>query len=119
MFDERWMRRVAGTFAWTLAAGLVFVTWCPQSLRPHLGDANLERFGAFFLTSAMFVLAYPRRAGVIAICSTAFAIILELGQLFVPGRDAGVVDAIAKALGGLAGVTVCYFALRVLEARRG
>ena len=116
MISEQSMRRVAAFLAWMLAAGLVLVTWGPQSLRPHLGDASLERFGAFFVTAAMFVLGYPRRAGLIALGGVAFAIVLELGQLIAPGRDAGLPDVIAKALGGLAGVLATIAILWALRA---
>jgi VanZ family protein len=97
-------RLVAKVVAWALAAFLVFATLGPQSLRPHLGDARLERFGAYFVTAAAFVVAYPKRPWTIAFGVVAAAVLLELGQVLVPGRDARIVDAITKALGGLAGV---------------
>ncbi|MFI4976347.1 MAG: hypothetical protein ACHP84_17575 [Caulobacterales bacterium] len=96
----------AAAAAWGLAAYIVFVTLGPQSLRPHLGPAQLERFAAYFVTAGAFVLAYPKRPLTIAVAGVLLAILLELGQLFVPGRDAGLPDAIAKALGALAGAAV-------------
>lgn len=108
--------RAAALLAWLLAAALVFVTWGPQAARPHLGDPSLERFGAFFVTAAMFVIGYPRRAAAIAVGIVIFAVALELGQFIAPGRDPGVPDAIAKALGGLAGVLATALALRGLRA---
>jgi VanZ family protein len=97
------LRLTAIAIAWALACFVVFATWGPQSLRPHLGDAQLERFGAYFVTAGTFVLAYPRRPWTIALAAVAVAVVLEVGQLFIPGRDAGAPDAIAKALGGLSG----------------
>lgn len=108
MISERLLQRGATVLAWLLAAALAFVTWCPQGLRPHLGDPDIERFGAFFVTAFMFVVGYPRRARLIAIGAVAFAIVLELSQFLAPGRDPGVRDVIAKALGGLAGVLAAY-----------
>ncbi|MDR3507903.1 MAG: hypothetical protein P4L64_08420 [Caulobacteraceae bacterium] len=89
--------------AWVLAAFVVFATLGPQGLRPHLGDAQTERFAAYFVTAAAFVIAYPRRAALVAPSAVAIAILLELGQRLAPGRDAGLHDAIAKAMGGVAG----------------
>jgi VanZ family protein len=100
---------------WALACFIVFATWGPQSLRPHLGDPQVERFGAYFVTTIAFVFAYPRRPWTIAAAAVAVAVLLELGQLAIPGRDAGVPDAIAKALGGLAGDAV---AVALLKAGR-
>jgi VanZ family protein len=99
--------------AWLLAATLVFVTWCPQGLRPHFGDPTLERFGAFFVTATLFVIAYPQRARLVAIGVVVFAVVLELGQFLAPGRDPGMPDVLAKALGGLVGAFAGYLALRV------
>jgi len=104
--------------AWTLVAGIVFATLGPQSLRPHLGDAQLERFGAYFVTAVALVLAYPRRPWTIALAVVAVAVLLELGQLIVPGRDAGVPDAIAKALGGVSGAAVAAALSRAADFAR-
>jgi hypothetical protein len=101
------------SIAWALVGFIIFATLGPQSLRPHLGDAQLERFAAYFLTSAALVLAYPRRPWTIALAAVALAVLLELGQLLVPGRDAGVSDAVAKAVGGLIGAAAATALLRV------
>ncbi len=108
------MRSAAAVAAWLLAAFVLFATWCPQPLRPHLADPGIERFGAFFLTAAMFVVGYPRRALLIAFGALAFAVVLELGQFVAPGRDPGVPDVVAKILGGLTGALASYLTLRVI-----
>jgi len=107
------LRRLAVLLAWMLAAALVVVTWGPQSVRPHLfADPQIERFGAFFLTAAVFVFAYPRRFPLIAVAAAIFAVLLELGQFVAPGRDPGLSDAIAKAVGGICGAMVMAGLLR-------
>jgi hypothetical protein len=95
------MSRVVGSLgakglAWALALYLVFVTLGPQSVRPHVGPADAERFAAFFVTAVAFVVSYPRRPMLIAAGSAIFAVALELAQFLAPGRDPGVRDAIAK-----------------------
>lgn len=100
--------------AWLLAVGIVAVTLGPLGLRPRLGDAQLERFMAYFLTASAFVIAYPRRPVTIGAVAVLAAAGLELGQLFVPGRDAGVADALAKALGGALGAAIIGLALSYL-----
>jgi VanZ like family len=104
--------------AWALAGFIAFATLCPQTLRPHLADAQFERFGAYFVTAGAFVLAYPRRPVLIAVAATAFAILLELGQLIAPGRDAGVPDVIAKVLGGLCGTAIASLFPRLWPSAR-
>jgi len=104
MTRTQFVRPAATIVAWGLAAFIVYATLGPQNLRPHLGDARLERFGAYFVTAAAFVVAYPKRPLTIAIAAVTAAVLLEAGQLLIPGRDARVIDAITKAFGGLAGV---------------
>jgi len=112
------LRALAVVAAWGLLVFIVFATLGPQRLRPHLGDAQLERFGAYFLTASAFVLAYPRRPWSIAAASATVAVVLELGQFFAPGRDPGVADAIAKALGGVSGSLLMGLAWRLWSRRK-
>jgi len=114
----QFLRLLAVVAAWGLLGGIVLATLGPQRLRPHLGDAQLERFGAYFLTASAFVLAYPRRPLVIAVASATIAVVLELGQFFAPGRDPGFPDAIAKALGGIAGALLMACAWRLWRQNR-
>src|ERR1700723_1807519 len=97
------LRRVAVLLAWSLAIGLILVTWGPQALRPRIAHPTIERFGAYFLTAAIFVAAYPKRALTIALATVAFAVALEFGQFIAPGRDPRISDAVVKSLGGLCG----------------
>ena len=82
---------------WGLAAFIAFSTLGPQHLRPHLPaqvGPQLERFGAYFLMALTFALTYPNRKGLIAVSGTVAAILLELGQGMVPGRDPGLPDVV-------------------------
>jgi hypothetical protein len=99
--------------AWGLAAFIVFATWGPQGLRPHLASAPVERFGAYFLTAAAFVFAYPKRPMLIGTAAVGFAVVLELGQFLAPGRDPGMPDAIEKASGGVCGAAAAAAARRL------
>ena len=111
MLSLRFVRRIALFASWALALGIVFATLGPQGLRPHVGDPQLERFCAYVVTAAAFVVAYPRRWLVVMVGMVATAVLLELGQRFVPGRDPGVADAIAKALGGVFGAVGAHRAI--------
>jgi len=106
------LRRAAVLLAWSLAVGLIVVTWGPQGIRPRIASPALERFGAYFLTAAAFVTPYPRRALTIALAAVVFAVALELGQFLAPGRDPRVSDAVVKALGGLCGAAAAHFGWR-------
>jgi VanZ family protein len=103
--------------AWVFLALIAFWTLGPVEDRPRLGPPQLERFGAYFVLGALFAYAYARPR-LVAVSLAIVAVGLELGQLFVPGRDAGVPDAIAKALGAIAGVAVVAAAQAFVSARR-
>jgi len=105
------LRRAAILLAWSLAVGLMLVTWGPQAIRPSFDHPSVDRFGAFFLTAAIFVAAYPRRALTIALATVVFAVALELGQFIAPGRDPRISDAVVKSLGGLCGAAAMHFGL--------
>jgi VanZ family protein len=105
-------RRLLIAAAWVLLALTAFWTLGPLKYRPVIGPAQLERFGAYFVLGGLFALAYAR-PWLIAACLMVLAAALEAGQLFVPGRDAGVPDAVAKMLGAATGVGVAVIATHV------
>jgi VanZ family protein len=91
-------------FAWLLAAAVTFATLGPAELRPHADITHDgEHAFAFGLVGLAFALAYPRRR-LPAASITVIAIgLLELLQLFVPGRHARLEDFLVDALSALAG----------------
>jgi VanZ family protein len=107
---------LALTAGWGLAVAVVIVTLGPVALRPQLGHPQLERFAAYLALGVIFSLAYPRRPTWVAVGLVLGAVGLEVGQHFVPHRDPGVPDAIAKALGAVVGVLLIRV-LRLPEAR--
>jgi len=101
-------------------AGLLFgaiaaATLCPQALRPHLGPADMERFGAYLVFGLCTSWAIPKRPlAVVAIIAIA-AFGLEAALNLVPGRDAHLVDASVKALGGLCGATLGFWSSHLVQ----
>ena len=91
--------------AWALLGLIAFWTLGPLADRPRLGPPEFERFAAYWLTGFLFSGGY-RRPRLTASTLSLVAVGLELGQLIVPGRDAGVPDAIEKVLGAVAGVVI-------------
>src|SRR5436309_10086713 len=93
--------------AWLLAAAVTFATLGPPWLRPHsdLGQDG-EHALAFVLVGLAFGLAYPRRR----LLTTAMAVVLigmlELLQLWMPGRHARLEDFVVDALAACAGIAL-------------
>jgi VanZ family protein len=103
-------------FAWLLAAAVTFATLGPPRYRPH---SNLGQDGehalAFVLVGLAFGLAYTRNR----LLTTAIAVVmigvLEILQLWMPGRHARLEDFIVDALAacvGLAGAAVLDWLMR-------
>lgn len=91
------------TFAWLLAAGVVFATLGPPGLRPHsdLGQDG-EHALAFILVGLAFGFAYPRRRLVTTAAAVVLIGVLELMQFWAPGRHARLEDFLVDAL------TACF-----------
>jgi peptidoglycan/LPS O-acetylase OafA/YrhL len=104
------VRKLAMIGGWLVVAVIVFSTLSPLHLRPKTGHPDLERFAAFFLAGACFAVAYPRHRRLVSAALVVGAALLEAAQLLVPGRDAHVHDAVIKAVGGVAGLTLAALA---------
>jgi VanZ family protein len=114
----RWLVFAAG-----LAAAITFITVCPIDWRPRLSvDPDRERLVAFALLGFATKLALPRRHGSLLAALVILIAGLELSQMFVPGRDARVGDALVKMLGAAVGLQVGLISLvarRMLGRRPG
>lgn len=94
--------------------GITYATLCPIELRPQLGSADEERFGAYFALGVIVSLVAPRRAGAVFSLLVLLAFGLEAAQRLVPGRHGEFADACVKATGGVCGAQLGFasFALR-------
>jgi len=94
--------------AWLLAAAIVVLSLVPPELRPILDAPHaLEHFAIFSATGFAFGLGYGRQYSV-AIVLVFFAGVIEVAQLFVPGRHARLSDFIVDALAACIGSAVSY-----------
>jgi VanZ family protein len=93
--------------AWLLTAAVTFATLGPPSYRPHsaLGQ-DAEHALAFVLVGLAFGLAYPQRRLLTAGIAVVLIGVLELLQLWMPGRHARLEDFIVDALAACVGIAV-------------
>jgi VanZ family protein len=106
------LRKLIAATAWALFIFIIYATLSSIEARPELSGEGfykafltiVERFGAFAALGLLFNFAYPRN--VVFVCTLVFgsAIVLEILQIFIPDRDARVVDALEKLAGGGAGI---------------
>jgi VanZ family protein len=91
--------------AWLLAAAVTFATLGPAQLRPHsdLGQDGEHAF-AFVLVGLAFGLAYTRNRLLTSVISVVMIGVLEILQLWMPGRHARFEDFVVDALAACAGL---------------
>jgi VanZ family protein len=104
---EHSIRKVVRLAAWTLGASITLLSLVPPELRPQTGAPHsIEHFTIFALTGFAFSLAYACRQGLLLIALVTFTGLIEVAQLFVPGRHARfgdfIVDALAMCFGSMA-----------------
>ena len=95
--------RIAG---WLCIGVLVLLSWIPREWEARTGLPGLiEHAIAYCGTAAIFAFAYQdaRRWRMIA-AFVALAGVLEVGQLWVPGRTAQVAGFAASSIGAIMGV---------------
>jgi VanZ family protein len=93
--------------AWLLAAAVTFATLGPARLRPHsdLGQDG-EHALAFAMVGLAFGLGYPQRRLLVAALAVVLIGVLELLQLWMPGRHARWEDFVVDALAACAGIAM-------------
>jgi VanZ family protein len=99
--------KAARITAWILAFAIVVLSIVPPGLRPETNMPHMfEHFAIFFATGAAFACGYGQRALEVAIALVAFAGLIEIAQIYVPGRHARVSDFIVDAAALCVGIAL-------------
>jgi VanZ family protein len=111
-------RKLCLMAAWAAASAIVVLTVVPPSLRPTT-DAphDVEHAAAFLIVGILFGLAYEGRERILSVGAVVFCAIVEVLQLYVPGRHARWIDFVVDAVAALIGVFVGAFGSRTLRKR--
>ena len=114
-----WLARAAFVVGLVLVIVLSLVPASTPVPQTGLSD-KVEHFIAYLALAATAVMGFHgRRARVIIIFSLlGLGILMEIGQLFSPGRVTSSGDVIANALGVMCGATLGSLGVRALDALR-
>ena len=109
--------------AWSLAAAIAFATLGPPGYRPHASSLGQdgEHALAFVLLGLVFGMAYTRTRLVTAGIAVALSGLIEILQLWAPGRHARLEDFLVDALAacvGLAAAAAFDWIIRRSQRRR-
>jgi VanZ family protein len=90
----------------------------PKALMVRTGaPGDLEHAVAYGITGVSLGFAWARPALLSPwLLLTAFAVLMEIGQTFSPGRTPAAIDAAASSAGALLGLMICAW-MRRREAR--
>jgi len=95
--------------SWIVLGAIVMLTVIPPAWRPVTGASQMaEHLAAFFLLGGFFALGYRRNLLAVALFVVAGVGLLELCQLFVPGRHARASDFVFNAIGACAAIAAVW-----------
>lgn len=102
------LRRVAQAAGLACLPVLVWLSWIPKEWEIRTGAAGqFEHLVAYAGTAGLLGLGFHRApAWALDLALGCLAGLLEIGQIWVPGRTAQAIDFAASAGGALAGVCV-------------
>jgi hypothetical protein len=108
--------------AWLSAAALTFLTLASPHFRPSTPLAHpYEHLLAFAVSGVLFGVGYRARSLLVLSAGVVFAIMLEVLQIWVPGRHARWIDVAMDAGGFCLGLGVALLLSRFMidpSARR-
>jgi VanZ like family len=100
---------IARSIAWIGLTAIVILTLVPAGLRPVSALPHVyEHLAVFLLIGFAFGIGYPGQRLVIGIAALPTIGMLELLQLFVPGRHARLSDFAVNLVGALIGLIAAY-----------
>jgi VanZ family protein len=96
---------------------LAVLSWTPgvYMVRTGVLSGHTEHFLAYFLSATIISAAQRRATASVWIGLMLYAVALELGQLYVPGRHAAAADFYASAFGAVAGAAIAFAFFRTIE----
>jgi len=107
--------KIAG---WLTVVAFAVLSLVPRELRPHTGFAGpLEHIAAYAIAGGLLALGYYKRNQpfLVVLSLSLYAAILEIAQIWVPGRNPSVMDFAASSAGGLIGSALVWIGLRAIS----
>jgi VanZ like family len=107
-------RSMLNLFRYVGLGGLIVIgilSAVPGELRPHVfAVPQLEHFVAYFAAGLLLALGFWDRRSVFLLCLAVpiYAAVLEIAQLFIPGRSSEFIDFLASSAGAWAGIVLAW-----------
>ena len=107
-------RRLFQLAGWACVIAIAALSLVAPSLRPvTILPHDLEHAAIFAITGFTLGLGYPNRIQLQMSAMIVFAAVIELAQIYAPGRHARVIDFVVDAFAACAGVAVAAVLMRL------
>ena len=107
---------LARVIAWLSVAAIIVLSLMPPSNLPTTGaPRGFEHFIIFVVTGAAFGIDYPNSLLRLAAALVIFAGVLELAQLWAPGRHARASDFLLDAIESCVGLGISWAVVNLLD----
>lgn len=129
MGNWNWSKIQRFWFPVILYSGIIFCVSCVPNVKTPLQEIQLDKF-LHILTYAPFGFLLARGIcntkdsasrgmllGIVLLISFLYGLSDEIHQSFVPGRNAGIIDAISDAIGGAVGGSIYLLFTRYIQDR--
>ena len=106
------------SLGWCAVAVIAALSLVPGQVRPHvLATGQYEHFAAYLTASAVLVLGYRDRANtiLIALLLSGFSGVVEILQMWIPGRHSQLMDITFSSFGACTGIVIISVALSFLS----
>src|SRR6266536_907096 len=116
-------RSILNLFRYVGLGGLIVIgilSAVPGELRPHVfAVPQLEHFAAYFAAGLLLALGFWNRRNVLLLCLAVpmYAAVLEVAQLFIPGRSSEFIDFLASSAGAWAAIGLAWLLRSVCELK--
>ena len=109
------LTRIGG---WLAVVTIIVLSLLPGNERPHTGTPGyIEHIAAYLITAALLTFGYNARYSlvIIAVALSALSGLMEILQLFILGRHAGVDDFAVSSLGAVVGTALTWLCLHYIR----
>ena len=114
------MQRICRAVGWILALTIVVLSVVPPTHRPTTGAShNFEHLSIYFAMGLAFAIGYRDRLLLVAGGVLLFSGLIEIVQLFVPGRHARLNDFLIDAGAACIGAAAVAAGKRILPRQFG
>jgi VanZ family protein len=105
--------------AWLIPSAAIVMSVVPPELRPMTGMSHvLEHFIWFFVCGIIFATEWPKAKLSVYVAGVTFCGVVELVQLWVPGRHARLSDFLVDACATAAGISLTRIIRNVRSSLR-